>query len=71
LSLMSNNADIDKIFPVLVEGNSKRSKNHLMGRNSQNKVVVFQGNGYKPGDYVRVMITRCTSATLIGELPSL
>jgi tRNA-2-methylthio-N6-dimethylallyladenosine synthase len=71
LSLMSNNADIGKIFPVLVEGNSKRSKNHLMGRNSQNKVVVFQGNGYKPGAYVRVMITRCTSATLIGELPSL
>jgi len=40
----------------------------MMGRTTGNKVVVFQANDFKPGDYVDVMIVRATSATLIGEL---
>jgi len=68
LSLQSNKNDIGKIFEVLVEGKSKRSHDHLSGRNSQNKVVVFPSAGFKPGDYVKVRITSCSTATLKGEI---
>jgi len=67
LSLQSNRADIGKIFDVLVEGKSRKSEKMVSGRNSQNKMVVFPDKGYKPGDYVNVKITDCTSATLKGE----
>lgn len=52
---------------VLVEKDSKRSDKHWSGRNSQNTVVVFPKENYKPGDFVNVKITDCTTATLIGE----
>ena len=52
---------------VLVEKDSKRSNEHWSGRNSQNTVVVFPKENYKPGDFVLVKITDCTAATLIGE----
>jgi len=66
LSLTSYRRDVHKQFTVLVEGFSKRSKDYLFGRTSQNKVVVFPKNDYKPGDYVDVTITDCTAATLKG-----
>jgi len=66
-SLQSNRADTGKVFEVLVEGRSRKSEKMVSGRNSQNKMVVFPDNGYKPGDYVNVKITDCTSATLKGE----
>ncbi|WP_108422712.1 tRNA (N6-isopentenyl adenosine(37)-C2)-methylthiotransferase MiaB [Flagellimonas amoyensis] len=52
---------------VLIEGTSKKSNDHWMGRNSQNTVVVFPKEHYKVGDFVNVKINECTSATLIGE----
>lgn len=67
LSLKSNQKDIGKIFEVLVEGTSKRSKEELFGRNSQNKVVVFPRKDYKVGDFVLVKINQASSATLKGE----
>ena len=67
LSHKSNLNDIGKTFEVLVEGVSKRSEEHLFGRNSQNKVVVFPRKEYKKGDYVQVKVTSCTSATLKGD----
>lgn len=67
LSSKSKQRDVGKLFEVLVEGYSKKSTDFLSGRTSQNKVVVFPEGGQKPGDYVKVRITRCTSATLIGE----
>lgn len=67
LSLKSNQKDVGKVFEVLVESFSRKSKAHLSGRNSQNKVIVFPKKGYKPGDYVEVKITGCTPATLLGE----
>ncbi len=66
LSLNSNQRDVGSIQEVLVEGASKRSVDRMMGRTSHNKVVVFPGNGARPGDYVQVEITGCTSATLKG-----
>jgi tRNA-2-methylthio-N6-dimethylallyladenosine synthase len=68
LSLESYRKDVGKTFEVLIEGTSKRNKEQLFGRNSQNKVLVFNGNGYKSGDYVMVKVLDCTSATLIGEI---
>ena len=68
LSFQSNQQDLHQVFEVLIEGESKRSPDQLMGRNSQNKVVVFPKMDKKPGDYIRVKIHRCTSATLIGEI---
>jgi len=67
LSLESKERDVGQVYEVLVEGTSKKSEEHLFGRTSQNKVVVFPKGAYKPGDYVDVRIKSCTSATLIGE----
>ena len=67
LSLASNKADIGKTFEVLVEGVSKKSKTELFGRTSQNKVVVFPKESYKPGDLVTVTVHDATAATLLGR----
>lgn len=58
---------VGQVVEVLVEKDSKRSNLHWSGRNSQNTVVVFPKENYKPGDFVNVKITDCTAATLIGE----
>jgi tRNA-2-methylthio-N6-dimethylallyladenosine synthase len=68
LSAISKKQDTGKSFEVLIEGTSKRSPDHLSGRTSQNKVVVFPATGYKNGEYAEVNIERCTSATLIGRI---
>lgn len=68
LSLESNKRDVGKTFEVLAEGTSKKSEDQLMGRNSQNKVVVFPGGKHEKGDYVMVKVSSCTPATLIGEV---
>jgi tRNA-2-methylthio-N6-dimethylallyladenosine synthase len=69
LSQKSNVKDIDKIFKVLIEGDSKKSDEDWMGRSSQNKVIVFPKKDfhYNKGDYALVKITECTGATLIGK----
>ena len=66
LSLESNRRDVGRHFEVLIEGTSKRSEEEIFGRTSQNKVVVLPRMNYRPGDYVHVLITDCSSATLIG-----
>jgi tRNA-2-methylthio-N6-dimethylallyladenosine synthase len=67
LSLRRNLLDIGKIQKVLVEGISKKSTDHLQGRNSANKVVVFPSGNKKKGEYVHVLIESCTGGTLIGK----
>ncbi|MDP2422704.1 MAG: TRAM domain-containing protein, partial [Bacteroidales bacterium] len=66
LSLRSNRSDIGKTFEVLAEGYSKRSNAELMGRNSQNKVVIFKAENHFSGQYLKVKITSCSAATLRG-----
>ena len=69
LSAESNRKDVGKTFEVLIEGHSKRSEAQLCGRTSQNKMVVFDAaEGLGAGDYVKVTITDCSSATLFGKL---
>ncbi len=67
LSEQSNRRDVGKEFEILVECTSKRSEQQLSGRTSQNKMVVFDRGTHRAGDYVRVRITGCSSATLFGE----
>lgn len=68
LSYQSNLKDVGKVFEVLVENVSKKSKEELSGRNSQNKVIVFPSSENKSGDYVKIKVTSCTPATLRGEV---
>ena len=67
LSAESNAQDVGKVFEVMVEGVSKRSKEQLFGRTQQNKVVVFNRGNHRIGDFVNVKVTASSSATLIGE----
>ena len=67
LSAESNRRDIGREVEVLVEGVSKRSKEQLVGRTSQNKTAVFPRANHKVGDIVKVKVKDSTSATLICE----
>lgn len=67
LSAESNRRDVGKTFEVLAEGVSKRSREQLFGRTSQNKVVVFPRGTHHTGDLLTVKIIDSSSATLIGE----
>ena len=67
MSAVANRRDEGKVFDVLVEGFSKRSRQQLFGRTGQNKVVVFDKGSHHIGDTVRLRITSSTSATLMGE----
>ncbi|KGL52578.1 (dimethylallyl)adenosine tRNA methylthiotransferase [Porphyromonas canoris] len=67
LSEKSNKQDIGKVFEVLIEGFSKKSRDQLFGRTQQNKVVVFDKGSYRIGQLAQVRITEATSATLKGE----
>ena len=66
LSEESNLRDVGKVFEVLVEGFSKRSREQLFGRTGQNKVVIFDKQNFKVGQFVSVRVTGATSATLFG-----
>lgn len=68
LGLKNTQSYIGKTVEVLIEGNSKKSDQQWMGRNSQNYAVVFQKGNEKVGDFVNVKISDCTSATLLGTV---
>ncbi len=68
LSFNRNKLDVGKVFKVLIEGYSKKSKDKLQGRNSANKVVVFDAGKMKIGEYVNVLVTECTGGTLLGKI---
>lgn len=60
---------VGKTVRILVEGVSKKSDLDFCGRNDQNAMVVFPATeNIKPGQYVNVIIERCTSATLLGRI---
>ena len=70
LSFESNKKDVGKTFKVLIEGESKKSDADWMGRNAQNKVIVFPkgAHGLQKGDYVWVKVDACNKATLKGQV---
>jgi tRNA-2-methylthio-N6-dimethylallyladenosine synthase len=67
LSLERTERFVGQVVEVLIEKSSKKSDAHWSGRNSENTIAVFPKGDYKPGDFVNVLVTDCTSATLIGE----
>ena len=67
ISMERNKKLVGTVQRVLAEGFSKRSENDLSGRSDQNKVVIFPKENFKKGDYVDVLITDTTSATLRGK----
>ena len=67
-SLENNKKRLNKTYEVLIEGLSKRSKNHYFGRTTHNCVVVFEKSSHKVGDYVNVIINDCTAGTLKGKI---
>ncbi len=66
-SALNNQSEIGRTHLVLVENVSKRSDQQLSGRTDTNKVVIFDRESYNLGDYVEVVITDSTSATLFGK----
>lgn len=68
ISLRRNKKDVGKIFNVLIEGFSRRSDEHLQGRNSQNKVIVFPMENKSKGEYVHVLVEGYTRGTLTGKI---
>jgi tRNA-2-methylthio-N6-dimethylallyladenosine synthase len=68
ISLRRNKKDVGKIFEVLIEGFSRRSDEHLQGRNSQNKVIVFPRENKSKGEYVHVLVEGYTRGTLSGKI---
>ena len=69
-SAARNQRHIGQLQRVLIEGPSKRSDDFLCGRNDQNKMVVFPKGNHQKGQYVNVLVTDCTSATLRGNVVS-
>ncbi len=68
LSEIKTKAGLGKVHRVLIENTSKKSKDYYSGRNQQNTTVVFPKDKYQIGEYVNVLATSCTSATLIGKV---
>jgi tRNA-2-methylthio-N6-dimethylallyladenosine synthase len=70
-SLVRNKLHVGKQQEILIEGDSKKSDQDWKGRNDQNAMVVFAKTGNeKKGDFVKVLIKDCNTATLFGEIVS-
>lgn len=63
-----NKLNIGQTQKVLIDGYSKRSKEHFQGKNSANKIIVFPKGDAKLGQYVNVKVHDCTGGTLLGEI---
>lgn len=66
ISLERNQKLIGTVQRVLIENTSKRSENDFTGRSDQNKRVIFPREDFKIGEYVDILITDTTAATLRG-----
>ncbi|MBC6698712.1 tRNA (N6-isopentenyl adenosine(37)-C2)-methylthiotransferase MiaB [Hymenobacter sp. BT190] len=66
-SAARNQQAVGKMHRVLAENFSKRSDQHLSGRNSQNQVVIFPKKHYQKGDYVNVFVHTGTGGSLLGD----
>ena len=71
LSAEANRRDEGKVFDVLIENFSKRSREQLCGRTEQGKMVVFDKGSHHIGETVKVRIDGSSSATLFGKMESL
>ncbi len=61
-------ADLGRVLPVLVEGESKQGEGQLFGRTTWNRIVNFGGSRELIGRTVDVRITRVFRNSNLGEL---
>ena len=62
-----NEGEVGRVEEILVEKDGKEA-GFKLGRTRRNKVVVFPGEGTRPGTYQTVRLTRTTGATFVGCL---
>ncbi len=66
---------VGHLHEVLVEGVSKRSADHVFGRNSQNSIVILPRHAHgvelTPGTFVRAHIESATPGSLKGSIHSI
>ena len=67
ISLEINQHLQDQIVEILVEGASKNDENIFTGRTRTNKLVLFEHNDEKPGDFINVKINQPQTWILKGE----
>lgn len=67
-SLKHHESFVGQVQEILIEGPSKKSDEQLCGRNTQYSMVIIDKGEHVAGDYVNVLITRGTTATLFGEV---
>jgi tRNA-2-methylthio-N6-dimethylallyladenosine synthase len=68
-SHVNTQRQLGKVQRVLIEGFSKKSDKDYAGRSDKNAMVIFPvDERYKPGQYANVLVERCTTATLIGNI---
>lgn len=69
ISLQKNQALVGHTVEVLVEGDAKKSSGQWMGRTDTNIVAVWEKDraAIRPGDAIRIAVTRASSATLVGS----
>ncbi len=67
ISEEKNAQTVGREYEVIIEGISKKSDKMLFGRTDGNKTVIIPINGAKPGEKVKVKVTKANSATLFGE----
>jgi tRNA-2-methylthio-N6-dimethylallyladenosine synthase len=68
ISLENNLELVGKTFDVMIEGESRKSRNELKGRTNNNKKVIFPKIGSEIEDYTKIKIERANSATLFGNI---
>ena len=67
ISRKKNKAREGQVVTVLVEAESKRSKDDWMGKCDQHIVTIFPKENFKKGEYVDVLIEKSTTTSLIGK----
>ena len=67
LTLENNRDLVGSTAEVLVEKDSKKSRQQWMGRTDENRIVVFDKNGEGPRDLVQLEITDARGVTLFGK----
>jgi tRNA-2-methylthio-N6-dimethylallyladenosine synthase len=68
-SHVNTQREVGKVQRVLIEGFSKKSDKDYAGRSDKNAMVIFPvDERFKPGQYVNVLVDRCTTATLMGNI---
>ncbi|MFT7614134.1 MAG: tRNA-2-methylthio-N6-dimethylallyladenosine synthase [Parvicellaceae bacterium] len=67
-SLKHHESFVGQKQEILIEGPSKKSDEQLCGRNTQYSMVIIDKGEHVAGDYVNVVITRGTTATLFGDV---